>query len=241
MMRLDKLLAHSGFGTRNEVKKMIKNGDVIVNNIVIKKEKTQVDPNNDIISVMGEIVEYQEFVYYMLNKPAGYVSATKDNVYPTVIELIDDYYRDDLFPVGRLDVDTEGLLLLTNDGVLAHQLLSPKKHCPKVYYAKIKGVISDDDVQKFLSGLMIADEYQCQEAHLQVLSTDGENSEIIVEIYEGKFHQVKKMFLAVGKEVTYLKRIRMKELDLDESLKLGEYRHLTDEELDRLKKESMLQ
>lgn len=135
-MRLDKLLAHSGFGTRKEVKELIKQGYVSVNGETIKKDKTQVDPTRDNVQVDGEKIIYEEYVYYMLNKPAGYVSATVDNIYPTVVELIDDYYRDDLFPVGRLDVDTEGLLLMTNDGVLAHQLLSPKKTLPKSLFCK---------------------------------------------------------------------------------------------------------
>ena len=130
---------------------------------------------------------------------------------------------------------------MTNDGVLAHQLLSPKKHCPKVYFAKINGVVDEDDIEKFKNGIIIDDDYQCQSAQLHIIETDETTSEITVEIYEGKFHQVKKMFLAIGKEVTYLKRIRMKNLELDESLALGEYRRLTNEELDRLKDESMLQ
>lgn len=240
-MRLDKLLAHCGFGTRKEVKTLIKNGYVKVNGEVIKKDKHHVDPVGDKVYVDDEQIHYQQFVYYMLNKPAGYVSATEDNVYPTVIDLIEENYRQDLFPVGRLDIDTEGLLLITNDGVLAHQLLSPKKHCPKVYYAKIKGVVTNEDVQIFLSGVTIDDGYQCQSAHLKILSTTDTESEIEVEIYEGKFHQVKKMFKAVGKEVIYLQRIRMKNLTLDESLQLGQYRQLTDEELDRLKNETVLQ
>ena len=167
-MRLDKLLAHCGFGTRKEVKTLIKNGYVKVNGEVIKKDKYHVDPVGDKVYVDDEQIHYQEFVYYMLNKPAGYVSATEDNIYPTVIDLIEENYRQDLFPVGRLDIDTEGLLLITNDGVLAHQLLSPKKHCPKVYYAKIKGVVTNDDVQTFLSGVTIDDDYQCQSAHLKI-------------------------------------------------------------------------
>lgn len=239
-MRLDKLLAHSGFGTRKEVKELIKKGFVSVNDETIKTDKMHVDPQKDVVKVDDEVITYEEKVYYMLNKPSGYVSATEDQLHPTVVDLIDDYYRNDLFPVGRLDIDTVGLLLLTNDGVLAHQLLSPKKHCPKVYYAKINGVVTNDDVQKFLNGITI-DDYQCQPAHLTILSHDETISEIEVEIYEGKFHQVKKMFLAVGKEVVFLKRIRMKNLELDESLALGEYRRLTNEELDRLKDESMLQ
>lgn len=240
-MRLDKLLSHSGFGTRKEVKELIKKGYVIVNDKVVKKDKTHVDPQTDHIQVDGVDIQYEEFVYYMLNKPAGYVSATEDNLHSTVVELIDDYYRDDLFPVGRLDIDTEGLLILTNDGVLAHQLLSPKKHCPKVYYAKINGVVDQDDIDAFFDGVVIDDDYRCQQAHLKILTHDEKNSEIEVEIYEGKFHQVKKMFLARGKEVAFLKRIRMKNVGLDDNLGIGEYRRLTDEELNGLKSESVLQ
>lgn len=240
-MRLDKVLAHCGFGTRKEVKEIIKKGYVCVNDVVVKKDKTQVHPEKDIIKVDNEVVIYEEFVYYMLNKPSGYVSATEDSLYPTVVDLIDDYYRQDLFPVGRLDIDTEGLLLLTNDGVLAHQLLSPKRHCPKVYYAKIKGIVDKSDIIAFQEGIVIDEQYKCMGAKLKILSTNEETSEVEVTIFEGKFHQVKKMFLARGKEVTYLKRISMKNLILDENLQLGEYRRLTHEELDRLKEESVLQ
>ena len=240
-MRLDKLLAHCGYGTRKEVKDIIKKGYVTVNGEIIKKDKTQINPENDIIKVDDETVVYEKYVYYMLNKPNGYVSATEDNIHPTVVDLIDDYYRDDLFPVGRLDIDTEGLLILTNDGILAHQLLSPKYHCPKVYYAKIKGIVTNEDIQKFLDGIVIDHEYQCQSAILKVISTDTQTSEIEVEIYEGKFHQVKKMFLAVNKEVLYLKRIRMKNVILDPQLVVGDYRRLTDKELDGLKKDYVLQ
>lgn len=233
-MRLDKLLAHSGYGTRKEVKDIIKKGFVVVNGKVQKKDKTHVDPSFDEVFVDGQKLVYEEFVYYMLNKPNGYVSATEDNIHPTVVELIDDYYRDDLFPVGRLDIDTEGLLLMTNDGVLAHQLLSPKSHCSKVYYAKVKGIVDENDVKMFKEGITIDTGYECMSSNLKVLNVDNGYSEIEVEIFEGKFHQVKKMFLAVGKEVVYLKRIRMKDLILDDNLELGEYRRLTKEELDRL-------
>ncbi len=240
-MRLDKLLAHCGFGTRKEVKELIKKGYVKVNDCIVTKDKTQVDPQQDTVYVEDEPIIYEEYVYYMLNKPAGYVSATEDFIHPTVVDLIDDYYRDDLFPVGRLDIDTEGLLLLTNDGVLAHQLLSPKKHCPKVYYAKVKGIVDENDIQAFYNGILIDHEYFCQPARLKILSVEGQQSEVEIKIYEGKFHQIKKMFLAVGKEVIYLKRIQMKNLILDENLSLGEFRRLTDEELYRLKNESVLQ
>lgn len=208
---------------------------------MVKIDKTQIDPNKDIVKVNNEIIYYEEYVYYMLNKPAGYVSATEDQLHPTVVDLITDYYREDIFPVGRLDIDTEGLLIITNDGGLAHQLLSPKKHCPKVYYAKINGIVTENDVEAFQKGIVIDGEYQCQSAKLCIKNIDMGISEIEVEIYEGKFHQVKKMFLAVGKEVIYLKRIRMKTLELDNQLNLGEYRRLTDEELYRLKNESVLQ
>ncbi len=233
-MRLDKLLAHCNYGTRKEVKEIIKKGFVSVNGVIVKKDKEHVNPDTDTICVEGEQVHYEQFVYYMLNKPQGYVSATIDNVYPTVIELIDDYFKDDIFPVGRLDVDTEGLLLITNDGQLAHRLLSPKHHCSKIYYAKINGVVSDEDIRLFKEGIVI-DDYTCMSSHLKILNTDEFTSEVEVEIFEGKFHQVKKMFLAVGKEVTYLKRIKMKNLNLDESLDLGDYRRLTLDEINDLK------
>ncbi len=193
-MRLDKLLAHCGFGTRKEVKELIKKGYVSVNEKIVKKDKTQIHPNCDKIKVNDEEVIYEEFVYYMLNKPSGYVSATEDSLYPTVVELIDDYYRTDLFPVGRLDIDTEGLLILTNDGILAHQLLSPKYHCPKKYYVKVKGIVNEKDIESFYNGIVIDNTYQCQSAYLKILSSDKENSEVEVIIYEGKFHQIKKMF-----------------------------------------------
>ena len=240
LIRLDKLLAHSGYGTRKEVKQLIRKGYVSVDDEIIYNDDYKVDTLKSEISFFNEEVKYEQYTYIMLNKPDGYVSATYDSEYPTVIDLVNEPIRN-LFPIGRLDIDTEGLLLISNDGQLAHQLLSPKKHCPKVYYAKIQGVVTNDDVQTFLSGVIIDQDYQCQSAHLKILSVNGNESEIEVEIYEGKFHQIKKMFHAVGKEVTYLKRIRMKNLVLDESLELGSYRELTDEELDRLKSETVLQ
>ncbi len=233
-MRLDKYLANSGVGTRKEVKEFIKKGHVTVNDTIIKKDSYHIDPNTDHIYLDEEEVIYEEFVYYMLNKPQGYVSATEDNVYPTVIDLIHESYHLDLFPVGRLDVDTEGLLLITNDGHLAHQLLSPKNKCPKCYYAIIDGVVTDDDVIAFKNRIMI-DDYECLPSELNVLDTTDSTSQIEVIIYEGKYHQVKRMFEAVGKKVTYLQRLSMKTLTLDESLPLGEYRRLSEEELKELK------
>lgn len=195
---------------------------------------------NDIIIIDDEIVKYEEFVYYMLNKPAGFVSASTDAHYPTVVELIDDYYRDDLFPIGRLDIDTEGLLILSNDGQLAHQLLSPKNHCPKIYYAQVKGIVDENDIQLFLQGIKLED-FTCLSSILNILKVANGMSEVTVEIYEGKFHQVKRMFLAIGKEVLYLKRIQMNDLKLDKNLNIGEYRRLSDEELNRLKNKSVIQ
>ncbi len=233
-MRLDKLLAHSGYGTRKVVKNYIRQGLVSVNGIIIKKDDYHVDQYHDKIIIDGEYVNYEEFVYYMLNKPAGYISATRDNYYPTVVDLIDDYHRNDLFPIGRLDIDSEGLLIISNDGMLSHELLSPKKHCPKVYYARINGVVDEKDIYKFSQGIKFED-FTCQSSILKVLNVNEGISEVTVEIYEGKFHQVKRMFHSVNKEVVYLKRIQMNHLKLDKNLKLGEYRRLTDEELNRLK------
>ncbi|MCD7894863.1 MAG: rRNA pseudouridine synthase [Erysipelotrichaceae bacterium] len=239
-MRLDKLLAHSGYGTRKEVKSYIRQGLVSVNGNIIKKDDYHVDQHLDKIMIDGEYVNYEEYVYYMLNKPAGYVSATTDNRYPTVVELIDDYYRDDLFPIGRLDIDTEGLLILSNDGKLSHELLSPKKHCPKIYYARVKGIVDENDIELFMKGIQLED-FTCQSSILKIININNGISEVTVEIYEGKFHQIKRMFLSLGKEVLYLKRLQMNNLKLDENLKIGQYRRLTDEELNRLKNQSVIQ
>ena len=229
-MRLDKLLAHSGFGTRKEVKDFIKKGIVTVNGEIAEKDKMQVDPQTDEVCVNGEVITYEEFVYYMLNKPAGYVSATEDNLYPTVVDLIDDYYRDDLFPVGRLDLDTEGLLLLTNDGDFAHKLLAPSRHHSKLYYACVEGIMEENDILKFKEGITI-DHYRCQSSNLSIIKTEDNTSEVLIEIFEGKFHQVKKMVESVGKKVTYLKRLQMKNLKLDTSLQIGKFRELSEDEL----------
>ena len=235
-MRLDKLLAHYGVGTRKEVKNYIRKGFVTVNGNIVKKDDFKVDYETDEIVFDGEKIVYKPYVYIMLHKPAGYVSATKDNVHPTVVDLIYGYEQYDLFPVGRLDLDTEGLLLLTNDGDFAHKLLAPSRHHSKLYYARIDGVMNENDVLKFKEGIII-DHYKCQSSYLSIIKTEGNNSEVFIEIFEGKFHQVKKMVESVGKKVTYLKRIRMKNLILDETLKKGEYRLLTDEELIDLKKD----
>ncbi|MDY2738185.1 pseudouridine synthase [Intestinibacter sp.] len=229
--RIDKILSNLGYGSRSELKKLCKNGLVKVNGKVINNPGVQVDVENDEILFDGEKVVYKEFIYLMLNKPDGYISATFDKRDPIVLDLID---KQDLifepFPVGRLDKDTEGLLVLTNDGQLAHRVLSPKKHVPKTYYAKIEGVVTEEDVKAFAEGVILDDGYETMPAELEILKSD-EISEIELTIHEGKFHQVKRMFESVGKKVVYLKRLSMGKLKLDEGLALGEYRELTEEEV----------
>ena len=229
--RIDKVLSNLGYGSRSELKKICKNGLVKVNGKVINNPGVQVDVENDEIIFDGEKVTYKEFIYLMLNKPDGYISATFDKRDPIVLDLID---KEDLvfepFPVGRLDKDTEGLLVLTNDGQLAHRVLSPKKHVPKTYYAKIEGVVTEDDIKAFAKGVTLDDGYETMPAELVILKSD-EISEIELTIHEGKVHQVKRMFESVDKKVIYLKRLSMGKLQLDKNLALGEYRELTDEEI----------
>lgn len=234
LFRLDKYLADAGIGTRSQIKAFIKKGLVTVNQETAKKPDLKIDSDVDIISFQGKIIQLSEFEYYLLNKPKGYVSATKDPVFPTVVSLTGSS-RKDLFPVGRLDKDTEGLLLITNDGALSHKLLSPKKHVDKTYYAIVEGLVDETDISLFRQGLHIGDEDLdiAMPATLCVLETDTEKnlSYINVTIQEGKFHQVKRMFQAVNKQVVYLQRISFGGLDLPEDLALGECRVLTEEEL----------
>ncbi|MBP1754458.1 MAG: ribosomal small subunit pseudouridine synthase [Firmicutes bacterium] len=229
-LRLDKYLADMGIGTRSEIKEWIRKGRVKVNNEIINKPEQKVTTDKDKISFDDAEVGYVEYQYIMLNKPTGVVSATNDNVSNTVLDLIADKKCKDLFPVGRLDKDTEGLLLITNDGELAHQLLSPKKHVDKVYFARVRGIVTEEDRESFLLGVDINDEKLTLPAKLKILHSD-EISEIELTLHEGRFHQVKRMFEAIGKEVIYLKRLSMGNLQLDESLAPGEYRELTDQEL----------
>ena len=233
MIRLDKYLADMGIGTRTEVKKLIRQGKVTVDGSMEKSPEQKIDISRQKVCCMGEAVSYETHEYYMLNKPAGVVSATTDRQDKTVVELISSKKRRDLFPVGRLDKDTEGLLLITNDGELAHRLLSPKKHVDKVYYVKVQGIVDEADQEIFAEGMSIGNGETALPSKLEILYS-GEISEIRVTIQEGKFHQVKRMFHAVGKEVIYLKRLSMGTLLLDETLKSGEYRALTNEELKRL-------
>ena len=230
-MRVDKLLSNVGVASRAELKKYCKQGLISVNGKVINNPGVQVDSESDDIRFNGEKIVYREFVYIMLNKPDGYISATFDKYDPIVLDLIDQSYLVfEPFPVGRLDKDTEGLLVLTNDGQLAHRVLSPKKHVPKTYYAKIQGKVTEEDILAFEKGVILDDGYETMPSQLKILKSD-DISEIELTIHEGKFHQVKRMFESVGKKVVYLKRLSMGKLKLDESLGLGEYRELTEEEV----------
>jgi 16S rRNA pseudouridine516 synthase len=233
-LRLDKYLADMGIGTRSEIKDWIRKGRVRINQEICKKPETKVDTSRDEVYFDQTRVGYKPYLYLMLHKPAGVVSATTDQVNRTVLELIKDTQGKELFPVGRLDKDTEGLLLLTNDGDLAHRLLSPRKHVDKVYYARIEGKVTAEDQEAFLKGLPIEEDYITLPARLHILHS-GDISEIELTIQEGKFHQVKRMFEAVGKKVLYLKRLSMGGLLLDPTLAPGEYRELTEEELRYLK------
>lgn len=232
-LRLDKYLAEMNLGTRSEVKKLITKGQIQVNGTIVKKPEFKLDPIRDRVQYQDREITYVTYEYYMLNKPSGVISATEDKRDTTVIDLIESRQRKDLFPVGRLDKDTEGLLLITNDGALAHRLLSPKKHVDKTYYAKICGEVTKEDIEIFEKGVCIGDEKLTLPAKLVILKS-GAESEIELTIQEGRFHQVKRMFQAVGKEVVYLKRLSMGGLSLDPSLKPGEYRKLTKEEMEQL-------
>ncbi|ALF11856.1 pseudouridine synthase [Parageobacillus thermoglucosidasius] len=234
-LRIDKMLANMGFGTRKEVKKLLKSGVVKIDGMIVKDPKTQVNPSEQVVTVRGEEVEYKEFIYLMMNKPPGVISATEDMAEETVIDLLEEEDRVFApFPVGRLDKDTEGLLLLTNDGQLAHQLLSPKKHVPKTYFAVIDGEVTEEDIESFRHGIVLDDGYKTKPAELVILKS-GLRSDVEVTITEGKFHQIKRMFRALGKRVVYLKRIQMGPLALDPSLEVGEYRELTEKEVKMLK------
>lgn len=235
-MRLDKFLVACAVGSRTEVKNFLKTGRVTVNGKKEKSAKLQINEDTDEICFDGEKLDYEEFVYYMMNKPQGVISATEDPKHKTVLDLLDDYARaKEVFPVGRLDIDTHGLLLLTNDGKLAHALLSPKRHVDKTYLAQVKGIMIDADVETFAQGIPLKD-FTCQPAKLELVSVDTEKEESLVRvtIAEGKFHQVKRMVAYCGKEVVDLQRVTMGTLTLDEELKRGEWRRLSKEELEGL-------
>ena len=233
-VRLDKYLADMKIGTRSEVKAYVRKGRVEVNGEVIKASDTKIDSTNSIVSFDNQRIEYEAYEYYMLNKPAGVVSATTDNLSKTVIDLITGPKKNDIFPVGRLDKDTEGLLLITNDGELAHKLLSPKRHVGKTYFVRVRGKVTDHEIEMFQQGIKLNKDFTTLPAELTILES-AEISTVEVTVFEGKFHQVKRMFEAVDMEVVYLKRLCMGELRLDETLAPGEYRKLTKEELAKIK------
>ena len=235
-MRLDKYLVACAVGSRTEVKNFLKAGRVTVNGKKEKSAKLQVNEDTDEICFDGQKLDYEEFVYYMMNKPQGVISATEDPKHKTVLDLLDDLARSkEVFPVGRLDIDTHGLLLLTNDGKLAHALLSPKRHVDKTYLAQVDGIMTDADIEAFAQGIPLKD-FTCQPAKLELVSIDREKNQSLVRvtIAEGKFHQVKRMVAYCDKEVVDLQRLTMGTLTLDENLKRGEWRRLTKEELEGL-------
>ncbi len=233
--RLDKILSNIGYGSRKDVKKYIKQGSVKVNGKIIKDNSAKINPYDAEIEVDGNMIEYREFIYLMLNKPDGLISSTEDSIHRTVIDLLDEKYISfNPFPVGRLDKDTEGLLVISNDGKLAHNLLSPKKHVDKTYYVKVDGIVNDEDICMMKEGIVLDDGYKTLPAKLEILKSDN-ISEVYLTIKEGKFHQVKRMFKATGKEVMYLKRIAMGKLKLDDSLLPGQYRELNELEIELLR------
>nr|WP_239548927.1 pseudouridine synthase [Streptococcus loxodontisalivarius] len=230
---MDKFLADCGVGSRTEIKTFLKKKRVLVNGALETSPKRQIDEKKDTITFDGQVLSHETFVYYLLNKPRGVVSATEDREHKTVLDLLDDMARvKEVFPVGRLDKDTHGLLLLTNNGALAHAMLSPKKHVDKTYRAKVSGLMTVEDQKRFGQGIALKD-FTCQPAKLEILSLDEEQESSLVEITiaEGKFHQVKRMVAACGKEVVDLQRLTMGPLTLPEDLDRGDYRRLTEEEL----------
>ena len=229
-IRLDKYLSDMGVGSRRDVKSILKAGRVKVNGVTATSPETKIDTESDEVELDSKRIGYEEYRYYMLNKPAGVISATKDKLSDTVIEILKAENTKDLFPVGRLDKDSEGLLIISNDGKFAHNVLSPSKHVDKTYYVRLDKKPNDDEVSKIENGIDIGDDKPCLPSKVKVISDD----EAYITISEGRFHQVKRMFSAVGINVTYLKRISMGGLKLDESLAPGEYKKLSKEEINEV-------
>lgn len=233
--RLDKILANMGYGSRKDVKNIIKDGRVKVNDEIVLNVEFKVNPYEDDIFVDEEKIIYREYIYLMMNKPKGVVSSTDDPASETVLDILDEEYLIyKPFPVGRLDKDTEGLLLITNDGKLAHELLSPRKKVDKKYYVEVNGYVEEKHMDLFKKGIRLDDGYKTLPAELEIIDSN-EISKVYLTIQEGKFHQVKRMFQAIGMKVLYLKRISMGNLFLDENLAPGEYRELTEYEISLLK------
>ena len=235
-MRLDKFISTTTTLSRAEAKKVIKKG-ILINDKLIKTPDYKIDEFKDQVIVNGNRLVYQKYVYIMMNKPKDTVSATEDAIERTVVDILRDEDRIyKVFPVGRLDKDTEGLMLLTNDGELAHKLTSPKKDVEKKYYVEVSGELKNEHLKIIKEGVILEDGYRCRPARLEILHSSEGNSKANIFITEGKFHQVKRMMKSLGATVTYLKRLSIGSLKLDENLKLGEYRYLTDDELNKLTK-----
>ncbi|MBU3099281.1 MULTISPECIES: 16S rRNA pseudouridine(516) synthase [Clostridium] len=236
MDRIDKILSNLGHGTRKEVKALLKKKKVEVDGVIATDSAMKVDPEKAVIKVSGDEINYRKYIYLVMNKPSGVVSATVDRNDETVIDLIDEQYRAfKPFPIGRLDKDTVGLLLITNDGELNHKLIAPKNHVDKVYYAEINKFIDASDINTFKKGVVIDDGYKCMPAELEVLTANENGSEVMVTIQEGKFHQVKRMFESVNKNVMFLRRVSFGPLKLDEDLVEGQCRELSEDEINLLK------
>lgn len=234
MMRLDKFLVELGKGSRKDAKEYIRKRLVTVNNVIVKSSDIKIDEEKDTVCLNGEKLIYEKFVYIMLNKPAGVVSATFDNKDKTVLDLIHEYKHLNLFPFGRLDKDSEGLLIISNDGKLAHELLSPKKHVDKKYFVIVTGKVNENDVEEFKKGIILDDNEKCKSAALEIIESN-DISKCYVTISEGKFHQVKRMFECLNKKVTYLKRVTFGNVYLDPDLETGQYRKLSEEEIEKLR------
>ena len=233
-MRLDKFLTEVQIGSRSQVKDYIKKGRISVNQVTVLKPEAQIKENSDTVTFDGKELQYSQFHYYMLHKPAGVITAVKDDKDVTVMSLLPRDAGRNLSPVGRLDKDTEGLLLITNDGELSHRLLSPKKHVAKNYYVECRGGISESKLEMLRKGVDIGDDKMTLPAQAELIQQDADSYKIYLTITEGRFHQVKRMIQAVDGEVTYLKRISMGPLTLDENLPKGAYRQLTKEEIQQL-------
>ena len=235
-MRLDKFISATTTLSRAEAKKIIKKG-ILINDILVKSPDYKIDEINDQVIVNGNRLFYQKYVYIMMNKPQNVISATEDAIDKTVVDLLEEKDRIyKVFPVGRLDKDTEGLMLLTNDGELAHKLISPKKDVEKKYYVEVSGELKEEHLELVKDGLVIDEGYKCKSARLEILESSKVKSIVNIYITEGKFHQVKRMMKALDTTVTYLKRLSIGTLELDKNLKLGEYRYLTDKEIKNLNK-----
>ena len=233
-MRLDRFLANSGVGTRKEVKEILKKRKIKVNDSIITDGSTHIDENKDAVKYEEKEISYKPFIYIMMNKPNGVISATEDDEHRTVIDLLGNKYRTySVFPIGRLDIDTEGLLILTNDGILTHNLLAPNKYVDKKYYVELKNPVLKSDIEKLENGIELENGFVTKNAKVAVI--ENTENKVYITITEGKYHQVKRMFKAVNNKVLYLKRVQMGNLKLDDKLKVGEYRELTEKEINILK------